>query len=719
MLVTRMHDPHEFLRALTVVLCVAAVTTVIFQRLRQPVILGYILAGLIVGPHVPLPLVADSEVVRTLSEIGVILLMFSLGLEFSLLKLIQVGPTAALTALVETSLMMWLGFSVAQLFGWTVMEGMFTGAIVAISSTTIVAKAFQEQKVTGKLREIVVGVLIVEDLIAILLMTTLTAIASGSGLSPGPLAWTIGRLAAFLIGLVVVGLFIVPRAIRLINRLNRPETTIVASVGLCFALALLAQWFGYSIALGAFIAGSLVAESGEEKPIERLVEPVRDIFAAVFFVSVGMLIDPVLIARYWPEILVLTTVVVLGKIFGVSLGSFLTGNRLRTSVQSGMSLAQIGEFSFIIAGLGLTLNATQSFLYPVAIVISALTTLTTPWLIRASGPTASWIDRKLPRPLQTFTVLYGSWVESLRNTPRSQTTMARIRRMLRSLLVDTTLCAGIVIGILSSRGKLARLLQEQLGTPEPWIDPILIGAAVLLAGPFFLGMIRVGRKLGLVLAEVVLPAAAENRVDLAAAPRRLLVATFELAIVVILGAPLVAITRPLLPGAPVRRADRPAARPSRHQLLARGDQSAGACARRCRSYRRCPGQAVAWTRRQTRAGADRGTAARPRHAHCHQTRNAIPRRRPHLGRTQSARPDRRLSARHHPRGGACYEPFGKGSTAGRRYSRPHRHARRDCRGTQVAEVVQGAMGRLILFCSRRIDRLGAERSATFQRRKRA
>ena len=544
-----MHDAHEFLRALTVVLCVAAVTTVVFQRLRQPVILGYILAGLLIGPHVPTPLVADSSVVRTLSEIGVILLMFSLGLEFSLRKLVQVGPTAALTAVVETSLMMWLGFTVAQLFGWSVMESLFTGAVIAISSTTIVAKAFQEQRVTGKLREIVVGVLIVEDLIAILLMASLTAIATGSGLAAGPLAMTVGRLVAFLVGLVAVGLFLVPRAVRLVNRLNRPETTVVASVGLCFALALLAQKFGYSVALGAFIAGSLVAESGEEKQIEHLVEPVRDIFAAVFFVSVGMLIDPALILQYWPAILVLTAVVMLGKIIGVSLGSFLTGCRLRTSIQSGMSLAQIGEFSFIIAGLGLTLRATGDFLYPVAIVVSALTTLTTPWLIRASGPTASWVDRKLPRPLQTFTVLYGSWVEGLRNAPRAASTTAYIRSLLRRLLLDAALFTGIIVGITSSRGKLIAFAWDNTGIQESLAFPLLIGIAVLLAAPFFLGVIRVGRKLGLTLAEVVLPAGGENRVDFAAAPRRLFTVTLELVIVIMVGAPLLALTRPFLPGA--------------------------------------------------------------------------------------------------------------------------------------------------------------------------
>lgn len=544
-----MHDAHSFLFALAVVLCVAAVTTVVFQRLRQPVVLGYILAGLLVGPHVPTPLVADSTVVRTLSEVGVILLMFSLGLEFSLRKLVRVGPTAALTAVVETSLMMWLGFTVAQMLGWTTIEGMFIGAIVAISSTTIVAKAFQEQQVSGKLREIVVGVLIVEDLIAILLMTALTAIATGSGLAPGPLAMTVGKLFAFLIGLVTVGLLVVPRGVRIVNRLNRPETTTVASIGLCFALALLAHWFGYSVALGAFIAGSLIAESGEEKNIERLVEPVRDVFAAVFFVSVGMLIDPALIVQHWGAILVLTIVVVAGKIIGVSLGSFLTGTRLRTSIQSGMSLAQIGEFSFIIAGLGLTLGATGHFLYPVAIVVSALTTLTTPWLIRASGPVASWVDRKLPAPLQTFTVLYGSWLDGLRNAPRSESTVASIRRLLRRLLIDAALFAGIVVGIASARGKLLTFAREKADIPETLALPLLIAAAIILAAPFFLGVIRVGRKLGVTLAELVLPASGKDRVDFAAAPRRLFVVTLELVIVVMVGAPLLALTRPFLPGA--------------------------------------------------------------------------------------------------------------------------------------------------------------------------
>jgi K+:H+ antiporter len=541
-------DAHEFLRALTVVLCVAAVTTVVCQRLRQPVVLGYIVAGLIVGPHVPIPLVADSAVVQTLSELGVILLMFSLGLEFSLRRLVQVGPTAGVTAVLQSSIMIWLGFLVGQLFGWTTLESLFAGAIIAISSTTIIAKAFDEQGVSGKLREFVVGVLIVEDMIAILLMALLTALATGSGLSAGPLALSVGRLVAFLVGLIVVGLLLVPRAMRAVARLNRKETTLVASVGICFAVALLAQEFGYSVALGAFLAGSLVAESGEAKTVEHLIEPVRDMFAAVFFVSVGMLIDPALVARHWPAVVVLTSVVLFGKVFGVSLGAFLTGNGMRTSVQAGLSLAQIGEFSFIIAALGLSLQATGEFLYPVAVSVSALTTLSTPWLIRASEPAATWVDRRLPRPLQTFAALYGSWLDGLRSAPRADTAMTGVRRMLRLLVLDAAVIAGLIVGSAASMESMVGFARDRLGLEPAVARRVLVGLTVALAAPFAIGVVRVSQRLGITLARLALPVEKDKRVDFGAAPRRMLIVTLQLAGVLVVGTALLALAQPFLPG---------------------------------------------------------------------------------------------------------------------------------------------------------------------------
>src|SRR5690349_348141 len=439
-----MENSHAFLENLALVLCVAAVTTVVFQRLRQPVVFGYLLAGLIVGPHIPIPLVADEAMIETLSELGVILLLFSLGLEFSLRKLLQIGPTAGLVAVAQSSGMVWIGYVLGQMFGWTTLESVYAGAIIAISSTTIIAKAFEEQRVKGKFTDIVLGVLIIEDLIGIFLIAILTTVSSGTALSASSLALTGARLATFLAGLIGIGLLIIPRFVRAVVRMNRPETTLVSSIGICFAAALLALSFGYSVALGAFIAGSLVAESGEEKVVEHLIMPVRDMFAAIFFIAVGMLIDPAIIVQHWGAVLAFSLVVIVGKVVFVSIASFLTGYSPRTSVQAGMSLAQIGEFSFIIAAVGLSSGATRDFLYPVAVAVSAITTLTTPWLIRAAGPAAQWVDRKLPAPLQTFASLYGSWIERMRRSPGGPA-ISHTRRLVRLLLLDAVLIVAVVI----------------------------------------------------------------------------------------------------------------------------------------------------------------------------------------------------------------------------------------------------------------------------------
>jgi CPA2 family monovalent cation:H+ antiporter-2 len=337
--------------------------------------------------------------------------------------------------------------------------------------------------------------------------------------------------------------------VRAIQRLGRPETTLVASIGFCFGVALLAHEFGYSVALGAFIAGSLIAESGEEKAIEHLVQPVRDMFAAIFFVSVGILIDPALIAEHWAAIAVLTTVVVFGKVIGVSLGAFLTGNSVRTSVQAGMSLAQIGEFSFIIAGLGLSLNATREFMYPVAVAVSAITTLTTPSLIRLSGPAAKFIDRKMPRPLQTFVALYATWLERLRSEPQREKRGSSTRRLARLLVLDLTLLTGIAIGTTAGIDRLAALAAGKFGVSTSVARFAIVGLAILLAAPLVAGVVRVGRELGRSLSEAALPIAPDGRPDLAAAPRRALVVTLQVAIVLATGLPLLAVTQPLVGGA--------------------------------------------------------------------------------------------------------------------------------------------------------------------------
>ncbi len=545
-----MTDIHAFLNAITIVLCVAAVTTVLFQRLRQPVVLGYVLAGLIVGPHVPIPLVADQAIVKTLSELGVILLMFYLGLEFSLQKLMKIGSTAGIIGAIEVSIMLWAGFTVGQLFGWTVMESIFLGAVISISSTTIIAKTFSEQRVTGRHREIVVGILVVEDLIGIVFMALVTGVAAGSGLTAGPLLLIIGKLVLFLAGVIIGGLFIVPPMMRSIKALKRNETTLVASIGFCFAIALLAQQFGYSVALGAFLAGSLIAESGEEKEVEQLVEPVRDMFAAIFFVSVGMMIDPSVIAQYWSEIIILTAVVIVMKFFGVSAGTFLTGVSMRTSVKAGMSMGQIGEFSFIIAGLGLTLNETGSFLYPISVAVSAITTLTTPLFIGASGPAANWMDRKLPKPLQTFATLYGSWIEEVRARFENRKSVGPVQRLLRRMLLDALLLGVIVIGTSLSMESIIGAVSGTLDVSVTMLRAGIVLTAAALAFPFCIGIIRVGKKLGIYFARMALPAKQEGRVDLDAAPRRMLVVTLQLGSILLVGLPLLAVSQPFVPAIP-------------------------------------------------------------------------------------------------------------------------------------------------------------------------
>lgn len=541
-----MHEAREFLQTLTMVLCVAAVTTVVFQRLHQPVILGYLLAGMLIGPYIPVPLEADSHIVSDLAELGVILLMFSLGIEFSLRKLARVGATAGFVAIVQCSLMIWLGYLIGQAFGWGWLPSLFAGAVISISSTTIIVKAFEEQGIKGDFTHIVFGVLIVEDMIAILLIAILTALSAGESLGPVELTMQGGRLALFLGVLVVVGLLTVPRVMRSIVKLRRQETTVVASVGLAFGFALLAMMFGYSVALGAFIAGSLVSESGVERTVEHLVQPVRDVFAAVFFVSVGMLIDPADIAANWFAVAVFLCAVVIGKVVSVTLSAFLTGQSIQTSLKSGMSLAQIGEFSFIIAGIGMATHATDHVLYSIAVAVSALTTLLTPWLIRSAESTAALVDRKLPHSLQTYAALYGSWFERLRATgPAGE--ISRLRRLARWLVADAAVFAAIVIVSSIEMVDVGNWLESRFNlAPRSAIFVIVLGAAALSA-PFWLGMIRVSRALGFELAERAFPRTGKDKADMADAPRRLFVVTLQMAMVILVGIPVVAITAPFLP----------------------------------------------------------------------------------------------------------------------------------------------------------------------------
>jgi len=540
-------DSHTFLQNLAVVLCVAAVATVVFQRLRQPVVFGYLLAGLIVGPYLPVPLVADPQTVRALSELGVILLMFSLGLEFSIRKLVQVSQKAGAVALFECSVMVSVGYLVGQMLGFTRMESIFAGAITGISSTTIIVKAFQEQNVKGRVTELVFGILIIEDLIAIFLLTILTTVARSGTVSPGDLAMTAVRLVMFLAALIGFGILTVPRAIRAVQRLGKPETTLVASIGICFAAALLALSFGYSVALGAFIAGSLVAESGHELEIENLVRPVRDMFAAIFFVSVGMMIDPTALMVHWRAVLALTLAVILGKMLAVTIGAFLAGHGRRTAMKAGMSLAQIGEFSFIIASVGVAAGVIGVWMYPVAIAVSAITILTTPLLIKLSNRAAASIDHWLPEPIQTVAALYGSWIERVRSTPRPGTERSRSNRIIRIILLDAALITALVIGVDVEIDRLSVLVGDMTRMAPEQVRFVVVLVAGLITVPLIFGLITSARALGSNLARRAFADPQKGKVDLADAPRRALVILVQLAVVLAVGIPVVAITQPFLP----------------------------------------------------------------------------------------------------------------------------------------------------------------------------
>jgi len=533
---------HAFLTTFALVLCTAAVTTVVFHRLKLPVILGYLLAGLVVGPHITPMLTADPVTTETLSEIGVILLLFSIGLEFSVRRLLRVGGSVAITAVIDVSLMAWLGVGVGRLLGWSLREALFAGAMITASSTTIIAKTFEEHPVDPKLKDQVMGVLVVEDLVAVLFLAGLGTLADASGAQPSIFVTAL-RLATLLFVWVTVGMVLIPRVIRRIVKMVRPETIVITSIGLCFAFALLARALGYSVALGAFIAGSLIAESGRGHDVARLVAPVRDLFAAVFFVAIGMLIDPALVAQHWGVVLILTVVVIVGKFVAVGLGAFLAGRGTQGAVRTGLSMAQIGEFSFIIVSLGVATGSVRAFLFPVAVAVSAITTLATPWLIRSSDGIASFVDRKLPKPLQTYAMLYASWLDELRKAPAQRTRGSMLRKLVQWLALDAVLTAAVIIAGFLAYPALVRMLAGKI---DPQITALVLGGVALaVATPFGLGLVRSARAIAMMLARIALPGT--GKVDRADAPRRALVVTFEVAILLLTSLPVLAVTQPFLP----------------------------------------------------------------------------------------------------------------------------------------------------------------------------
>lgn len=529
-----------FLRDLALILGTAALATVLFQRFRLPVIVGYLVAGMLVRP-----LIQNPDTIRTLAELGVVLLLFSIGLEFRFRKLLQLGPRVGLAMVVEVGLMLLLGYGAARLLGLGGLSSLIAAGLVAISSTMVSSSTMTEIKADRNLREIVLGVVVMEDLAAVFLIAILTTLSAGTDLS-GVLPATLGRLALFLVLFIVVGILVVPRAIHFATGFRRSETTLVAALAVALGSAVLSHAAGYSVALGGFLAGALVAESGRHHTVAQTVQPVRDLFSAVFFVAAGMLFDPAAMQqRGWLTVAVLAVVVVVGKTIGVTAGVFLAGYGTREAIRSGLVLAQIGEFSFVIAGLAGARGSESGPLFPIAVGVATITAFVAALLARRGDAIANWVDRKLPHPVQNVASLYGSWVELLVGRKNTPTPKGRRNRLIRFLVLDAACVTAVIIGTSVSYRKLPTWLGPVTGS-STMTRLALLGVGALLALPFAIGLVRAMHRLAVDLSESALPKPGKG-VDQGYAPRQTLEATLRIGLVVAVGIPLILLTLPFVP----------------------------------------------------------------------------------------------------------------------------------------------------------------------------
>jgi CPA2 family monovalent cation:H+ antiporter-2 len=472
------------IKDLAVILGVASLVTLLFQKIKQPVVLGYLLSGIIVGPHVPpYDLVTDVPSLHTLSELGVIFLMFSLGLDFSFHKLKRVGTPAIITGLVEVILVLAIGVGLGKILGWPIYDCIFLGAALSISSTTIIIKAMEELGLKSKhFAELVFGVLIVEDLLAILLLAGLSIVVGTHAILSATLIDSAIKLFIVVGSWFLVGYFLIPSLIRKLVDVANQETLTIVSVALCLLLVCIAAYFGYSSALGAFIMGSILAETDLIQFIEQYMRPIRDIFAAVFFISVGMLIDPAIIVEHMPSVLLISVITILAKVLTTTTGALATGQSLTTSVRAGFSMAQIGEFSFIIAGLGLLLQVTRPTLFPIIIAVSAVTTFTTPYLIQFSAKVSQQLEKNLPSSLKALLNHYAILIHRY--------LMLKKKRAIYSQYITRLLINAVMVAIiftLSEKWIFPKI--SQWITATYWVNTLSCLIALLLASPFIWGMI--------------------------------------------------------------------------------------------------------------------------------------------------------------------------------------------------------------------------------------
>lgn len=494
----------DFIQDLAVIMLVAGMVTIIFHRLKQPVVLGYILAGLILGPHTPpFAMVQDHHTIEILAELGIVFLMFSLGLEFSLRKLRAVGATAVVAALVEIVVMVWLGWEIGQYFGWKPMDSIFLGAMIAISSTTIIVKALDELNMKHeRFAQLIFGVLIVEDILGIGIIALLSGIAATGHVSTMDAAATISKLTLFMVVALVLGIILVPKLLEYVASFKRDEMLLITILGLCFGFCLLVLQLDYSVALGAFMIGAIMAESRRIRAIERLITPIRDMFSAIFFVAIGLMLEPAIIMQYAKPVIVVILVIIFGKILACSLGAMAAGNDGRTSLRVGMGLSQIGEFSFIIAALGLSLGVTSSFLYPIAVAASVITTLTTPYLIKLADPLSNQLARNMPGKVAQFFRLYSNWLSANNHAPDSDgAILANIyRKLLLQVFVNLCMVSALFLGAV----WLVNVYLVKIPSPLRdimWQQALAWGVSLLLAAPFLIAAFRKLQSLGLLLAD--------------------------------------------------------------------------------------------------------------------------------------------------------------------------------------------------------------------------
>ncbi len=468
---------------LALILICAGITTLIFKKLKQPLVLGYIVAGFLCSPHFQFtPSVADEVNMQIWSEIGVIFLLFALGLDFSFKKMLKSGSSTVIAACTIIFCMILIGMFVGWLFGWKQMDCMFLGGMLAMSSTTIIYKAFddmglRQQRFAG----IVLSILVLEDILAIVLMVMLTTLAVSKNFEGGEMAYSIVKLVFFLVLWFVVGIYLIPLFLRRVRKLMSNETLLIVSLALCFGMVVLAAKVGFSPAFGAFVMGSILSETIDSERIEHLVNPVKDLFGAIFFVSVGMMVDPAMIVEYIGPIIVIVLAILVGQtVFGTG-GVLLSGQPLKIAVQCGFSLTQIGEFAFIIASLGVSLNVTSHFLYPIVVAVSVITTFFTPYMIRLSGPAYRLVDAHLPRFWKELLRRYSAGTSTINHQNNWKKLLTAI---LRIVLVYSVLCVAVMV---LSFNLFLPLLVSALG--DFWGKVAGAAVTIVLVAPFLRAMI--------------------------------------------------------------------------------------------------------------------------------------------------------------------------------------------------------------------------------------